>query len=69
MAKSHEDKQICTDLGLTFRSQLENSADLSLRVIVQVRSEPSLDLSQTHPLACVIVGNLVAINLAKAEIA
>src|SRR5260370_11206103 len=37
-------------------------------VVVQVRREPSLDLSYAHPLAFVIVGDLISVDLAEAEI-
>src|ERR1700720_3748726 len=41
---------------------------LCLRIVVQVLAEPSLDLCYAHPLAFVIVGHLIAVDLAKAEI-
>src|SRR6266702_3737054 len=38
-------------------------------LIIQVRPKPSLNLCHAHPLARVIVGDLIAINFAQAEIA
>src|SRR5260370_42063812 len=37
-------------------------------VVVQARREPSLVLSYAHPLAFVIVGDLIAVDLAEREI-
>src|ERR1700678_1870140 len=39
------------------------------RIVVQVRPEPSLDLRYGHTLALVIVHDLIAFDLAEAEIA
>jgi hypothetical protein len=41
---------------------------LFCRIVVQVLAEPSLDLRHAHPLAFVIVGDLIAVDLAEAEI-
>ena len=38
------------------------------RVVVQIRPEPSLDLSYAHPFTFVIVGDLIAVDLAEAEV-
>ena len=38
------------------------------RVVVQILPQPSLDFRHTHPLAFLIVGDLIAVDLAKAEI-
>lgn len=38
-------------------------------IVVQVRTEPSLNISQAHPLAFLIVSDLIAVDLAKTEIA
>jgi hypothetical protein len=37
---------------------------LSLGIVVQVLSKPSLDLGYAHTLAFVIIGDLVAVDLA-----
>ena len=42
---------------------------LSCRIISQIRRKPPLDLSHAHPLAFGIVFDLIAVNLAQAEIA
>ena len=39
------------------------------RVVVQVLSEPSLDFGYAHSLAFAVVGDLIAVDLAEAEIA
>ena len=39
------------------------------RVVVQVRPEPALDLGDAHALALGVVGDLVAVDLAEAEVA
>ena len=51
-------------------SGLASSAPPSLfrRVVVQIRPEPTFHLCNAHPLAHVIVGHLIAANLAEAEI-
>jgi hypothetical protein len=36
------------------------------RVVIQVLPKPSLDLSHAHPFAFVIVGDLIAVDLAEA---
>src|ERR1700730_5034608 len=38
------------------------------RLVVQILPEPSLDFCHAHPLAFVIVGDLIAVDLAEAEI-
>jgi hypothetical protein len=38
------------------------------RVVVQVLPEPSLDLSHAHLFALAVVGDLIAVDLAEAEI-
>jgi hypothetical protein len=38
------------------------------RVVVQILPEPSLDFCHAHPLAFVIGGDLIAVDLAEAEI-
>ena len=52
-----------SDSGLAAAVQL-----LSRRVVVQVLPEPSLDLYHAHPLAFAIVGDLITVDLAEAEI-
>src|SRR5580698_7811784 len=39
------------------------------RVVVQVLTEPSLDFGDCHPLALVIVVDLIAVDLSEAEVA
>lgn len=41
---------------------------LFCRIVVQVLSEPSLDFRYAHPFTFVIVGNLIAVDLAEGEI-
>ena len=41
---------------------------LPRRIIVQVLPEPSLDFCYRHPLAFVIVSDLIAVNFSKTEI-
>jgi len=38
------------------------------RVVVQILPEPSLDFSDPHSLAFAIVGDLIAVYLAEAEV-
>src|SRR6185312_6827585 len=38
-------------------------------VVVQVLAEPALDLGHAHPLAFVVVGDLIAVDLAEDEVA
>jgi hypothetical protein len=38
------------------------------RIVVQVLPEPSLDFSHAHPFAFAVVGDLIAVDLAEAEI-
>src|SRR5580704_11658399 len=41
---------------------------LLFRVVIQVLTEPPFDFSHTHTLAFVIVGDLIAVDLAEREI-
>jgi hypothetical protein len=52
-----------SDSGLAAEVQL-----LFRRVVVQVLPEPALDLYHAHPLAFAIVGDLITVDLAEAEI-
>src|SRR4030088_510908 len=52
-------------LGCPLRPQVQM---LFRRVVVQILPEPSLDFCHAHPLAFVIVGDLIAVDLAEAEI-
>src|ERR1700674_5418674 len=47
---------------------LPNEAGLFRWVVVQVLPEPSLNLSDAHPFAFAVVGDLITVNLAEAEI-
>lgn len=38
------------------------------RIVVQVLPEPSLDLGYAHSLAFAVVGDLIAVDFAEAEI-
>jgi hypothetical protein len=52
------------------RSPLTNELySLGLRrVVVQIRSEPSLDFGDAHPFTLVVVVHLIAVDLSEAEI-
>ena len=47
---------------------LPNEAGLFRWVVVQVLPEPSLNLSAAHPFAFAVVGDLITVDLAEAEI-
>src|ERR1700691_5088420 len=51
------------------RSTLEGgSNNLTSRIVVQIRSEPAFNFGHRHPLACRVVGDLIAVDLAQAEV-
>jgi hypothetical protein len=41
---------------------------LFCRVVIQILPEPALDFAHAHSLAFAVVGDLIAVNLAEAEI-
>ena len=38
------------------------------RIVIQVRSEPSLNLRHAHPFTFTIIGHLISFDLAEAEV-
>src|ERR1700677_3760982 len=49
--------------------RMVSSNHLYRRIVVQVRTEPALDFGHDHALALGIVGHLIAVDLAQAEVA
>ena len=55
--------------GMTRSGYMVRAALMLFRwVVVQVLPEPSLNLCHAHPFAFAVVGDLITVDLAKAEI-